>query len=57
LVRISVCAFTQAGRPIANETEEKGAERVGKNDIVLVQALVSIEKMGPSFRQEKCFFS
>jgi hypothetical protein len=42
--------------PEPKGTEETGAERVGKDDIVLVQALVSIEKMGPFFQQERCFF-
>jgi len=37
--------------------EEAGAERVDGNDIVLVQALRPMEKMGAFFRRERCFFS
>jgi hypothetical protein len=41
----------------SNETEKTGAKRAGENDIVLVQALVPMEKMGEFFQQERCFFS
>jgi len=55
-VRIGVCAWTQAGCPRSNETEETGAERVGKNDIVLVAGVGVNGKNGGIFLTGEVFF-